>query len=168
VSERESLGTPINGFDAQMAAICSVNQATLVTRNIKDFHDTGINLINPWVSISPPEKSQTWLRVIRGVLLGVCATNYPRGQVGLKYYLLTLGGRKNSIKILRAGRGGFGVTSRTRTGAWPCTSRLSYRLREPRKPLSLTQIDIVSRYLEARGANLRIEIEYGAERNQIA
>jgi hypothetical protein len=57
VSERESLGAPINGFDAQIAAICSVNQATLVTRNIKDFHDTGINLINPWVSISPPEKS---------------------------------------------------------------------------------------------------------------
>ncbi len=48
VTERDFVGSPINGFDAQIAAICSVHQATLATRNTKDFRDTGIDLVNPW------------------------------------------------------------------------------------------------------------------------
>ena len=48
VSRREQLGQPIGTADAQIAAICSAVGATLATRNIADFKDTGIELINPW------------------------------------------------------------------------------------------------------------------------
>jgi len=45
---RESLGNPIDGFDAQIAAICRSQAAILATRNTKDFTDTGIAIVNPW------------------------------------------------------------------------------------------------------------------------
>jgi predicted nucleic acid-binding protein len=48
VTGRERLGTPIDGFDAQIAAICRSQAATLATRNTKDFTNTGIDLIDPW------------------------------------------------------------------------------------------------------------------------
>jgi len=48
VTVRENLGTPIDGFDAQIAAICRSRAATLATRNTKDFTDTGIAIVNPW------------------------------------------------------------------------------------------------------------------------
>jgi len=49
VAARERAGAPISGFDAQIAAICRVRDATLATRNIKDFHDTGITVVDPWL-----------------------------------------------------------------------------------------------------------------------
>ncbi len=48
VSRRERIGQPIGHADAQIVAICSAVGATLATRNITDFEDTGIELINPW------------------------------------------------------------------------------------------------------------------------
>ena len=45
---RESLGIPISGFDAQIAAICLNNKAQLATRNEKDFVNLGVSIINPW------------------------------------------------------------------------------------------------------------------------
>ena len=48
VAGRENRGNPIDGFDAQIAAICRSQAATLATRNIKDFTDTGIEVIDPW------------------------------------------------------------------------------------------------------------------------
>lgn len=45
---RKQIGRPISQFDAQIAAICRVHQATLATRNIRDFLDCGIDLVNPW------------------------------------------------------------------------------------------------------------------------
>ncbi len=48
VSSRDRAGAPIDGFDAQIAAICHVHGATLATRNVKDFHDTGIDVTDPW------------------------------------------------------------------------------------------------------------------------
>lgn len=48
VSTREREGSPIDGFDAQIAAICAVRKAKLATRNLEDFRDTGIELTNPW------------------------------------------------------------------------------------------------------------------------
>lgn len=48
VTTRNEAGLPIDGFDAQIAAICSVHQGTLATRNLKDFRGTGIRLTNPW------------------------------------------------------------------------------------------------------------------------
>ena len=41
---------PIDGFDAQIAAICRAENALLATRNLKDFIDTGLDLVNPWRS----------------------------------------------------------------------------------------------------------------------
>jgi predicted nucleic acid-binding protein len=45
---RAGLGLPIEGFDAQIAAICRARGAVLATRNIKDFLETGVEVINPW------------------------------------------------------------------------------------------------------------------------
>jgi len=48
VTGREGRGNPIDGFDAQIAAICRSQAATLATRNTKDFTDTGIAVLDPW------------------------------------------------------------------------------------------------------------------------
>lgn len=48
VSHRDRLGRPINGFDAQIAAICRNRGASVATRNVKDFEETGIAVIDPW------------------------------------------------------------------------------------------------------------------------
>jgi toxin FitB len=48
VADRERAGQPIDGFDAQIAAICLDRGATLATRNVKHFSDTGIEIIDPW------------------------------------------------------------------------------------------------------------------------
>jgi toxin FitB len=48
VAGRERQGNPIEGFDAQIAAICRSQAATLATRNIKDFADAGVSIIDPW------------------------------------------------------------------------------------------------------------------------
>src|SRR5690348_739958 len=47
VSPRDGLGLPIDGFDAQIAAICRVRGAVLATRNLADFRQTGIDVISP-------------------------------------------------------------------------------------------------------------------------
>jgi toxin FitB len=49
VTTWEGSGNPIDGFNAQIAAICRSQAATLATRNTKDFADTGITVINPWL-----------------------------------------------------------------------------------------------------------------------
>ena len=48
VDRRDRLGTPISGYDAQIAAICRTHDARLATRNDKDFAGVGIELVNPW------------------------------------------------------------------------------------------------------------------------
>jgi predicted nucleic acid-binding protein len=48
VTARERRGVPIDGFDAQIAAICRRHSAALATRNVKDFAQTGVELIDPW------------------------------------------------------------------------------------------------------------------------
>lgn len=48
VSARDRAGLPIDGFDAQIAAICRTHKAVLATRNVKDFHSTGIEITDPW------------------------------------------------------------------------------------------------------------------------
>jgi predicted nucleic acid-binding protein len=45
---RSRLGLPIEGFDAQIAAICRASGAALATRNVKDFVSTGVDVIDPW------------------------------------------------------------------------------------------------------------------------
>lgn len=49
VAERKSRGRPITRADAQIAASCLVNNATLATRNTRDFEGIpGLEVINPW------------------------------------------------------------------------------------------------------------------------
>ncbi|MEV1242481.1 type II toxin-antitoxin system VapC family toxin [Nonomuraea sp. NPDC049750] len=44
---REQAGLPISTADAQIAAICRSHKAACATRNIKDFVQTGIELLDP-------------------------------------------------------------------------------------------------------------------------
>lgn len=45
---RDRAGLPISALDAQIAAVCRVADATLATRNTKDFVETGVDLVDPW------------------------------------------------------------------------------------------------------------------------
>jgi len=47
-ASRRSAGKPISQFDAMIAAITKSRGAKLATRNVKDFVDCGIKIINPW------------------------------------------------------------------------------------------------------------------------
>jgi hypothetical protein len=47
-AERRRMGKPISQSDAQIASICYSHQATLATRNVSDFDNCGIVIINPW------------------------------------------------------------------------------------------------------------------------
>jgi toxin FitB len=49
---RERAGHPIGIADAQIAAICAVHNAVLATQNVRDFLNTGIEIIDPW---DPPD-----------------------------------------------------------------------------------------------------------------
>ena len=45
---RRALGRPISQADAQIAAIAQVRGAKLATRNVADFEDCGLNVVDPW------------------------------------------------------------------------------------------------------------------------
>lgn len=47
-ASRRTAGRPISQFDAMIAAIARSRGASLATRNVKDFADCGVALINPW------------------------------------------------------------------------------------------------------------------------
>ncbi len=38
----------LTAIDSLIAAIALTNNLTLVTRNIADFQNTGVSLLNPW------------------------------------------------------------------------------------------------------------------------
>ena len=48
VSVRRAAGRPISQFDAQIAAIAMHHRAKLATRNVGDFDQCGLSLVNPW------------------------------------------------------------------------------------------------------------------------
>ncbi|HPU79997.1 type II toxin-antitoxin system VapC family toxin [Accumulibacter sp.] len=48
---RREQGRPMSSFDAQIAAIAKANGFAIATRNIKDFEDCGLVLINPFVYV---------------------------------------------------------------------------------------------------------------------
>jgi toxin FitB len=48
VAHRRRVGQPIGEFDGQIAAIAVVRRFAVVTRNVRDFTDCGIDVINPW------------------------------------------------------------------------------------------------------------------------
>lgn len=45
---RRRIGKPISIVDAQIAAIGRAHGAAVATRNVKDFADCGIEVVNPW------------------------------------------------------------------------------------------------------------------------
>lgn len=47
-ASRKSAGRPISQFDAMIAAITKARGASLATRNVKDFAQCGIDVIDPW------------------------------------------------------------------------------------------------------------------------
>jgi toxin FitB len=49
-ARRRALGKPISQADAQIAAVTLVFGATLATRDIADFENCDIKLINPWAA----------------------------------------------------------------------------------------------------------------------
>ncbi|MGQ9369238.1 type II toxin-antitoxin system VapC family toxin [Azospirillum sp. ST 5-10] len=45
---RRQKGRPTGAFDAQIAAIATSRSAALATRNVADFQDCGLPIVNPW------------------------------------------------------------------------------------------------------------------------
>lgn len=48
MAQRRSAGRPLSAPDAQIAAICLARGAGIATRNIRDFEQCGISVINPF------------------------------------------------------------------------------------------------------------------------
>lgn len=48
VADRSAAGRPVGAMDALIAAIATVAGASLATRDVADFGDLGLTLINPW------------------------------------------------------------------------------------------------------------------------
>lgn len=46
--KRENAGRHVDIVDMMIAAIAYTQNATVATRNIKDFEDCGVALVNPW------------------------------------------------------------------------------------------------------------------------
>ena len=57
-ARRRQLGRPISQADAQIAAIAQVRRAKLATRNVADFQDCGIDVVDPWAGPRPKEKAR--------------------------------------------------------------------------------------------------------------
>ncbi len=47
---RRSAGRPISPADCPIAAIARSRGMAVVTRNIRDFEDTGIKVVDPWTA----------------------------------------------------------------------------------------------------------------------
>jgi predicted nucleic acid-binding protein len=47
-AHRRALGRPISHADAQIAAIAQVQGTKLATRNVADFEDCGLDVVDPW------------------------------------------------------------------------------------------------------------------------
>ncbi|MCE2482232.1 MAG: PIN domain-containing protein [Alphaproteobacteria bacterium] len=45
-----SAGRPVAPADCQIAAIARSRGMTVATRNIRDFEDIGIDIVNPWTA----------------------------------------------------------------------------------------------------------------------
>jgi toxin FitB len=49
---RRVAGVPLAVEDGMIAAICAAGGAHLATRNVRDFIDLGLKVINPWRNVS--------------------------------------------------------------------------------------------------------------------
>ena len=48
VAGRDAVGWAISQFDAMIAAIARVRGAAVATRNVEDFRDCGVRVVDPW------------------------------------------------------------------------------------------------------------------------
>ena len=53
VRQRQAVGRPIAILDAMIAAIARSQNATVATRNTRDFDGCGVRVINPWTERKP-------------------------------------------------------------------------------------------------------------------
>lgn len=49
MAQRKRIGRPLSTLDAQIAAITLVNGFAIATRNVSDFEEVGLTIINPFV-----------------------------------------------------------------------------------------------------------------------
>ena len=50
VAARRRSGRPLAQFDGQIAAIAHSRRMAVATHNTRDFEDTGVDLIDPWIT----------------------------------------------------------------------------------------------------------------------
>lgn len=50
-AQRQLVGRPLNVPDGQIAATALEHGLTLVTRNVRDFDELGVTIINPWGAV---------------------------------------------------------------------------------------------------------------------
>ena len=50
-ADRRGAGRPIGDADCQIAAISRSRGAGLVTRNVRDFEGTGVEVVDPWATV---------------------------------------------------------------------------------------------------------------------
>ena len=48
---RRSAGRPVAPMDCQMAAIAASRGMAVATRNVRDFEDMGIEIVDPWAAV---------------------------------------------------------------------------------------------------------------------
>lgn len=48
---RRRMGRPAAVFDCQIAAIARSRRATVATRNVSDFEDCAVDIVNPWTVV---------------------------------------------------------------------------------------------------------------------
>jgi len=53
VGQLERIGRPLPALDSLVAALALHHGCHLVTRNVNDFRDTGVPLVNPWTQNTP-------------------------------------------------------------------------------------------------------------------
>ena len=49
-ASRRMAGKPISQFDAMIVAMARSRGASLATRNVQDFEDCGVDVVNPWTA----------------------------------------------------------------------------------------------------------------------
>lgn len=50
-AQRQAAGRPISQADCQIAAIARSREASIATRNVTDFEEVGVELIDPWAHL---------------------------------------------------------------------------------------------------------------------
>ncbi|NEP09220.1 MAG: type II toxin-antitoxin system VapC family toxin [Symploca sp. SIO2C1] len=50
--QRETIGLHADAVDMMIAAIATSQNASIATRNVKDFEECGVHIINPWDYVS--------------------------------------------------------------------------------------------------------------------